>query len=200
MGREAIAIACWQGATGDVKALLESQELILRGAIKLRIPRQSIANVVVIGPVLTLLANGENLSLELGDSEAAKWQAALLKPLPSLAEKLGLGPDKPALVLGRCDSPELAEALAHATCKTPEEASLILAILETDADLESAYAMASAHPRLSLWCVYPKGQGAAVGDSRVREFLRERGYRDNKSSAVSAVLTATRYTRAKGSA
>ena len=42
---------------------------------------------------------------------------------------------------------------------------------------------------------YPKGKGAAYGDTAIRNFLRQRGYVDSKSCAVSPELTATRYGR-----
>ncbi|MBL9067175.1 MAG: hypothetical protein JNN10_12855 [Sphingopyxis sp.] len=72
---------------------------------------------------------------------------------------------------------------------------MLLAILATEADLMSAYAVAEQNPQLMLWCVYPKGKGAAYGDTAIRNFLRQRGYVDSKSCAVSPELTATRYGR-----
>ena len=82
-----------------------------------------------------------------------------------------------------------------ARTRTTAEAGVLLAILATEADLMSAYAVAEQNPQLMLWCVYPKGKGAAYGDTAIRNFLRQRGYVDSKSCAVSPELTATRYGR-----
>ena len=69
---------------------------------------------------------------------------------------------------------------------------MIIAVLDAIGDLEAAFAVASSAPDLMLWCVYPKGR-AAVGDAKVRDYLRGRGYIDSKTCAVSALMTATRY-------
>lgn len=195
MGREAVAVARWRDEVEKVKALLESQEIILRGAIKARIARSAISNIAVEGNVLFLLSDGEPLVLELGTKEAAKWRDALLKPPPTLARKLGIGPDSPVFVIGNSDDGELKKALAGATCLSPGEAHVLLAILKSEADIVLAFATALQHSKLFLWCVYFKGKSSDFGDAAVRTFLRERGYIDSKSCAISSQLTATRYGR-----
>ena len=42
MGREAMCTYSWQGQTGQGKALLEAEEIVLRGDIRTRIPRHAI--------------------------------------------------------------------------------------------------------------------------------------------------------------
>lgn len=195
MGREAVAVARWRGAAEEVKVLLESQEIILRGAIKARFARSGISDVVAEGRALALRCDGEALVLELEEAEAAKWRDALLKPPPSLSDKLGIGPSKCAFVIGKGEDPELWGALASASCVGPGDASVLLAILNSEADLQAAFAVARQHTHLALWCVYPKGKDAPIGDRAIREFMRGSGYMDNKSCAVSARLTATRYSR-----
>lgn len=195
MGRETVAVAHWRGEVAEVKALLESQEIILRGTIRARMARSGIANVAVEGEDLTLLSDGERLVLELGAQEAVKWRDTLAKPPPSLASKLGIGKDRPAFVMGNSDDRALTAALLEGRCGTTAEATVLLAILASEADLISAYAVAEQNPQLMLWCVYKKGQGAAYGDTAIRSFMRQRGYVDSKSCAVSLQLTATRYGR-----
>ena len=48
---------------------------------------------------------------------------------------------------------------------------------------------------LPLWTVYPKGKAGQFGDTAIRTALRDAGWRDTKSCAVSERLTATRYNR-----
>lgn len=197
MGREALATADWQGQTAQVKALLESQEIIMRGAIRARIPRTQISAVTVEGDLLRLLVAGEPLTLALGATEAEKWATTLRKPPPNLADKLGISPEKRAYVTGPVDDETLRSALTDATTDTLTDASVIVAVLSQEADLDTAFVLAKSAPHLALWCVYPKGPTSPVGDAAVRAHLRERGYVDSKSSAVSDRLTATRYVRSK---
>jgi hypothetical protein len=193
MGREATAACEWKGQRGTVKALLDSRELILRGDVRDKIARGDIAAVSVEGDALILDIQGARLTLNLGAAEAAKWQAALLKRLPTLAEKLGIDAARPAFVWGNTDDQELAAALAGATAPAIADASVLVAVLSSEAQLDNAFEIATTAPTLPLWCVYPKGKSADPSDSIVRTFMRDRGYMDNKTCAVSERLTATRY-------
>jgi hypothetical protein len=112
-----------------------------------------------------------------------------------LAAKLGLAPDRPAMVLGVVDDPALSEALHGADVKNVSDAHVLLAVVHSAADLDQAVRV-HAHMRASnLWVVHLKGAAAAFGDTAVRQQLRAQGYRDNKTCAVSERYTATRYGR-----
>jgi hypothetical protein len=91
MGREAEGHAVWRGASGAVKAYLESDGIILRGEVRGKLPRAGLMGWRVEGEDLCLRSDGEPLVLTLGSKEAAVWVKALEKPLPSLAQKLGAG-------------------------------------------------------------------------------------------------------------
>lgn len=193
MGREAVAIAHWRGEVAEVKVLLESSEIILRGAIKARIARADVSDVAVSAGRLQLRADGEVLVLQLGESEAVKWRGVLLQPPPTLASKLGIGPEKAAYVIGETEDVELVAALNGARSTSAAAAKVLLAILQREADLEAAIAIARKHATLFVWCVYAKGKNASPPDAVVRNFMRRNGYMDNRSCAVSATLTATRF-------
>jgi hypothetical protein len=194
MGRETTATVTFRGVTAEAKLQLEGTELILRGGIKARIARSTIANVAAGPDGLTLNAAGEAVHVALPPAEAERWAKAMLKPPPSLTSKLGIGPDRPALLLGTVDDAVLAAALEGVTTSDPAAAVAIVAVLASHADLEAAEARARV-ARLPLWCVYAKGKAADPGDSAVRAYLRGQGMMDNKTSAVSERLTATRYAR-----
>lgn len=194
MGREAIGTATWRGATAEVKVLLESQDLILRGGIRARLPRAGISDVVADGERVRVRVNGEPLVLILGEPEAGRWAEALLKAPPTLAEKLGISAATPALVLGVADD-ALRAALAGAETEMVGEASALVAVLHDATDLDAAVAVAETVPDLPVWFVYPKGTSGPIGGETVRARLRERGYIDSKTSAVSDRFTATRYRR-----
>lgn len=193
MGREALTVARIGAETASVKALLESGELILRGEIKRRYPRDSIALPGVVGDTLQFKVGDEDVALELGALEASKWLKALLTPAPSLKDKLGLAKGGEAMLVRPIDDTALCAALLDATCNDLAHASMLIAPVEGLADLESALELHARAPHLPIWVIYPKGAAATFGDAAIRSMLRERGFRDSKSCAVSDRLTATRY-------
>lgn len=193
MGRETICTATWQGATAEVKVLLESTEIILRGDIRARIARAGITGVTARSDNLAVDVSGDRLTLELGPVEATKWAAALLKAPPTLVEKLGLAAGKRAFVLGVIDDAALAVALDRATAPVLADADMIVAILRSEADLSTALDTARA-AALAVWMVAGKGKFATVADSAIRGFMRANGYVDTKTSSISYRWTATRYT------
>jgi hypothetical protein len=193
MGREAIALCSWQGQTAEVKALLESSEIILRGDIRARIPRSTICDIVVEDETLALRSGDQPLILELGPIEAGKWAAALAQPLPSLAQKLGIDAAHKAFLIGECSDSDLFAALNGAVTDRLEDAEIIIAILTSNADLAHAIDVARARPDCHIWCVYKKGKAATLADSFIRTTMCGHGFMDNKTSGVSAQLTATRY-------
>ena len=192
MGREAEGHAVWRGVSGAVKALLESDGIILRGELRGKLPRGGLMGWRVEGEDLCLSSDGEPLVLTLGAKEAAAWVRALEKPLPSLAAKLGVSATARAWVIGGPPPEELAVAVAGAKAPGPDAAALIVAVLSGPGDLKAALAAGQAH-RLRVWCVHGKGRGAAVTDAMVRAAFRAAGWMDIKASAVSEDYSATLY-------
>jgi len=195
MGREARVYAEVGSEAGDVRALLESAELILRGEIKRRFPKAAIEQLRVEDDMLRFRAIGEAVALHLGAKVAQSWVAAIAKPLPSLRKKLGLGTDARALLIGEVADEALAEAMHEALVTDGAAAQMMIAVIDGPCDLVEAQHIHASFPTLPLWAVYPKGRGVAFGDTAIRTALREAGFRDTKSCAVSKDLTATRYNR-----
>lgn len=192
MGREVLAQAVVGDAKGEVKALLEAQEVILRGNIRRRFPKATLADVRVEGSLLCFSSAGEAFSLDLGPKAAAAWAKALASQPPSLRAKLGLDKGAKALLVGACHDPALLEALESTLAETADEAAMIIALINGPEDLARAQAACGSLP---LWSVYPKGKATEFGDTAIRLALRSAGWRDTKSCAVSERLTATRYNR-----
>jgi hypothetical protein len=192
MGREAEGHAVWRGVSGAVKALLESDGIILRGEVRGRLPRAGLMGWRVEGEDLCLRSDGEPLVLTLGAKEAAAWVRALEKPVPSLAAKLGVSGVARVWVIGGPAPEEIAVAVAGAQASGPEDAALIVAVLTGPSDLDAALAAGQASG-LRVWCVHGKGKGAAVGDGLVRAAFRGAGWMDIKASAVSEGFSATLY-------
>ena len=194
MGREAEAEAEFAGASGTVRVLLESSELILRGALKARISRDSIQGFHADGVDLVLQTAKGPLRLTLGEAEAARWILALAKPPPSLAEKLGLRANRPVHLLAPLSDAALIAAVSP-FLSPPETAACLLAELPDAASFFATQPQLKLWPALPFWGVTVKGKASAFTENALRDLLRADGYIDVKSCAVSARWSATRYHR-----
>jgi hypothetical protein len=194
MGREAFVQAAYDGRSSEAKALLESQGILLRAPFSLTLPRNGISGLVVEGDDLTGQGPRGRFVLGLGAVEAGKWKAALERPLPSLADKLGLTPGGAVWTAGDVGAVELASALTGMARTEPATASLLLVHAPDAAALVEALEVAAA-ATAPVWVIHGKGKGATFGEAPVRALMRERGFIDTKVSAVSDTLSATRYLR-----
>jgi len=196
MGREAACTARVGTETAEVTALLESTTVVLRGAIRRKWEIAALQNLRVEGEELRFEVGDEAAALVLGEKEAGKWLKKLQTPPPTLAAKLGVSADNPALLIGPTVGsldPALAEALAGGITTNMREARMLVAVLSNSSELPR---MAEFHADMickTVWVVHPKGPGANPSDAEVRSAMRGWGYVDNKTSAVSDRLTATRY-------
>jgi len=198
MGREASCTARVGAETAEIQALLESTTVVLRGDLKRRWDIATLQGLRVEGEELRFEAGDEAVALALGEKEAGRWLKKLQTPPPTLAAKLGVSAENPALLIGPTVGtldPALAEALAGGITTNPREARMLVAVLCKPSELER---MADFHASMickTVWVVHPKGPGASPSDAEVRTAMRGWGYVDNKTSAVSEKLTATRYVR-----
>ena len=198
MGLEAESELVNAGETVHVKALLESQALILRGAVKQTLPLHEITDPRAVDDQLLFEHHGTPYALSLPAGQAAKWLKKLTDAPPSLAGKLGIDPAHKALVWGETDDAALTAALAGATADAAADATLSLAIVaDPDSLAQALNTLLSALPQAPVWIVYPKGAKSTLPESAVRNHLRALGLVDTKVCAVSERLTAARYTRPK---
>jgi hypothetical protein len=195
MGQEATCVCLWNGEPREVKALLEPPELILRGGIRRRIPFVAMSKVRAGDDGLHFSLQDESFALALGAALAERWAQSLLKPPASLAKKLGIGSDTIVRAIGKLDDPALEATLAEAKAVSVRKGDIILARVETPADL--ALALKKAAPDLALgvpiWLVYRKGPGHALNESMVRSVGLAAGIVDTKVASVSAQLTGLRF-------
>ncbi|PTT79022.1 hypothetical protein DBR42_22230 [Pelomonas sp. HMWF004] len=196
MGREALCTARVGAETAEATALLESTTIVLRGELKRRWEIAALQNLRLEDEALKFDAGDEAVALMLGDKEGAKWLKKLQTPPPTLAAKLGVSPETPALLIGPTVGaldPALAEALTGGITTNLREARMLVAVLSKASELPR---MAEFHADMickTVWVVHPKGPDASPSDTEVRTAMRGWGYVDNKTTAVSAQLTATRY-------
>lgn len=195
MGREATCKCDWAGARANVKALLETSELILRGEMRRRIPFGELKEVEALTDRLCFKVAGEPVQLLLGKDQALKWATAIKAGPPSLARKLGITGDTTVWMLGSTSDRALNSALAEAARVSAKNPDLIVVHVETPKELEaalkkSATLIAAGTP---IWLVYPKGPGRPLNESMIRAAVLPRGLVDTKVASVSPTLTAIRF-------
>jgi hypothetical protein len=197
MGREAECACEWNGARYSVKALLEPPDLILRGSLRRRLSFSGLKQVLADGDTLRFVFEGEAFALVLGGALASKWVTALTNPPASLPRKLGISPDTVVRMIGPEDDEALREALSAAKGTDDKNPDLILARVNTPAELARALRASAKQlaSRVPIWFIYPKGKGHALTENDVRSTALAAGIVDTKVAAVSPVLTGLRFVR-----
>src|SRR5688500_312495 len=101
MGNEARCRVEIDGQSADAKALLETDELIVRGDLRAKIPFRDAQDVAARDGVLHLRWSGKQVSIHLG-ADAPKWAEKIRNP-KSVADKLGLKPNQVISLTGTLD-------------------------------------------------------------------------------------------------
>jgi hypothetical protein len=194
MGREAICDCTFAGTTTKVKALLESEELILRGDIHLRAPLHALHHVRVESASLCFNLDMGAVRLDLGATAAKSWAKKIKTPPPSLADKLGIT-GKTVRAIGPISDRALDSALISAARISARSPDLILSYVDTPESLANTLRAAKAQLARSIpiWLIYRKGPGHPLNESVIRTTLRANGLMDTKVASVSAELTALRF-------
>jgi hypothetical protein len=201
MGREAICTCDWAGTVAEVKALLETSELILRGDIRKRVPFSEIKEVRVQSDCLRFKVGGERVELSLGSSVAEKWASAMTSPPPSLSRKFGITNKTVVRTIGNPQDENLKSALAEAARISDKDAGLIVACVDSPESLKATLKQARKQllESVPIWLVYAKGPGHPLNETAIRSLLRENGLMDTKVASVSNELTALRFNLRKSS-
>jgi hypothetical protein len=193
LGSEAVCNVRYAGRVSEGKALLETVEVIFRGAeFRLRIPFAEMSSVDAEDGELRLGYNGDVAVFELG-RDAEKWAAKIRNPR-GLMEKLGVKPGMRLVVLGVEDRDFLSEL--EARFGQPEtaidgDADIVFYEANRLDDLARLPALRSAiKPAGALWVVSPKGKGIEVRDVDVMAAARQAGLVDNKVVSFSPTHTA----------
>lgn len=199
MGREIMCRAKSGGKWLEGKALLETNEVVFRGDLRLRIPIASLESTIARNGELHLKWPGQSAVFELGE-HAEKWAHAILHP-KSVLEKLGI---KPGLKVSAVNLPK--DQVMTDACKGAAEFSddkvlrdsdVIFYGTDTAADLAK---MKKLIPFIesngALWIVYPKGQ-KEITELQVLNAGRAAGLFDVQVVSYSATHTALKFVRPK---
>lgn len=179
-------------------ALLESRDLILRGAFRKTLPIAELKDLRVVNHELLFEHSGLPYALALPEGQAVKWLEKLTTAPPLLAQKLGVDAAHKALVWGHTEDAALNKALLNAVTTDPMQAALSIAVARKPTELTAALSELIQHlPHAPIWIVYPKGAQSTLPESAVRSHMRALNWIDSKTCAVSDTLTATRFSQRK---
>jgi hypothetical protein len=200
MGREAICDCTFNGTTAKVKALLEFEELILRGNIRMRAPLRALKDIRVEGESLCFNLDDPTFpfQLHLGAKTAESWAKKIKSPPPTLAAKLGII-GKVVRTIGPVSDKAVFSALCQAALVSARKPDLIVACIDTPESLVATLQEAKAQLARSvpIWLIYRKGPGHPLNESAIRTTLRANGLMDTKVASVSPELTALRFSLPK---
>ncbi len=199
MGRELVCTVRSGGKTASGKALLETNEILFRGDLRLKIPLGSLKSVAARDGELHLKWADGAVVLELGD-HAEKWAHKILHP-KSTAEKLGIKPGRviSAVAMGDDDFlKELRNAAKSLSVSKPLKGSDLIFVAAEDAtDLRRVGNLATSLGSAgALWIVYPKGK-QEIKEQQVLDAGRQAGLVDVKVVSFSATHTALKFVRPK---
>jgi hypothetical protein len=177
--------------SSDGKALLETSELLFRGAFRLKIPSKEIRKIAAADGKLQVGFPQGTAVFHLGDT-ASKWADRILHP-PSRLDKLGVKPGMKVALTGVFDQDFLKELEERGAVVAKKDSALLFLAAERPSNLGSLKKISNA----PVWVIYPKGV-QVITEAAVRSAGLEAGLVDVKMASFSATHTALKFTRRKG--
>jgi hypothetical protein len=193
MGQEVQCVMQFKGKQHSGKALLETNEIIFRGDLRLKIPRTEINQVSAQAGQLSITFNEGTAVFELGKA-APKWAEKILHP-PTRAAKFGIKSGSSFMTIGPVD--------ARFCSKRLQAVGAIAA--EGNADTVVLLAVAgSGLPEVNfrrcgnktVWIIYPKGL-QSITEVDVINAGRRAGMVDIKVVGFSKTHTALKFVPAR---
>ncbi len=192
MGRETECIVYRGDRSATAKVLLETNEMIIRGELRMTISFTEIREVTVDSGTLAVTMPDEIISLELGPI-ADIWAARMRNPR-TLIDKLGLKPGHRVWIIDVEDAEFRRQLEARGIIPTIETRDLdaIIFGIAVLSDLDRLSALrATIRPNGMIWVVSPKGR-PDLRDIDIYATAKAHGLVDTKVAAFSKVLTANK--------
>jgi len=204
MGYETKCRARVDDGSGKVRdaestVLLETDELIVRGEARVRVPRSSITKLASRAGVLTITAPPTVLALSLGDDAAAKWKKKLEEPPKRLIDKLDVKPAAKVWLLGVDEETlvsQLAERTEHiARGRSASNCDVVFVGVESEKELDRiGRALDATNDAGAVWVIHRKGP-TGVADTTIFERAKALGLVYTKVARVSDTHTAEKLAR-----
>jgi hypothetical protein len=183
----------------DATVLLETDDLIVRGDARVKIPRASIQRVAARGGVLTVTSPHAVVAMTLGADAAAKWMKRIQEPPKRLIDKLDVKPESKVWLLA-IDDTTLIEQVAERTPRVSRGRSAsscdtVFVGVESDRDLGRIdRAMEAMTDSGAIWVVRRKGP-TGVADTTIFARAKSLGLTYTKVARVSDTHTAEKLVR-----
>lgn len=194
MGQELACSVLADGKWHRGKALLEANEIIFRGEVRLKIPFTSIKTMDAGAGKLQVCTKEAAYLFNLGP-KAEKWRRRIANP-KSLLDKLGVKPGDSVSLQGSFPADFLADLKKQGALVTGGKSKFpawIFLAAGSLSDLSKVKSAASAlRNSAALWIVYPKGQ-KSITEHTVRSAALCSGLTDVKVASFSSTLTALKF-------
>jgi hypothetical protein len=183
------------GEATDARVLLESDELIVRGTRRLRIPFGEITSLETASGRLTVTWASGTASFEVGD-RAERWAERIRNP-KTIVDKLGVKPGTRVSLIGVTDDGFRALLRARtddvAEGEPSPDSDLVLLQVDDRADLAQLGGLEPTIKRDGgIWVVAPRGR-PDVSEADVLGAGRAAGLVDTKVARFSDTHTAHRF-------
>jgi len=155
----------------DAMVLLETDDLVVRGEARIKIPRTAIQRVAARAGVVTVTAPQGVVALTLGADAAAKWLKKIQEPPKRLIDKLDVKPNGKVWMIG-VDEKTLIEQLAERTTNLvrgtrASSCDVVFVGVENESQLERIdKAMSALTDAGAIWVVHRKGP-SGVADTTI---------------------------------
>jgi hypothetical protein len=193
MGREARCTVHFEGEVSEGRALLESDDVVFRGELRLKIPIKDMTRVEAVEGRLEIKWPAGAAVFELGSPEAERWAERITNP-PSLMDKLGVKAGARVTVLDvddedfwkdlRSRTDEVADGGPAGPCDVVVWGVDDVAELARLSTLEDCI-----RPDGAIWAVWRKGR-RELSENHVRDAALAVGLVDVKVARFSATHSA----------
>ncbi|HET8965371.1 MAG TPA: hypothetical protein VFN20_04100 [Candidatus Acidoferrum sp.] len=195
MGNEAKCVARIDGKKAEGKALLETGELIFRGAeCRVKIVFADIRSVTAADGELRIKSKDGAFAFAVG-AAAEKWRDKILYP-KTRVEKLGVKAGLRVAVVGDVEkdfAKELRQSKAKIVADGAAGTEAVFLFVERNGDAGNiAKAARKIKGAMGLWVVYPKGK-KEITEGDVLGAGRKAGLKDVKVVGFSATHTALKF-------
>lgn len=184
----------------DGVVLLETDELIVRGDARVRVPRSSIANVTSRAGVVTVTSPTAVVSLTLGTEAAVKWRKKLEEAPKRLIDKLDVKPDATVWLSNIHDETLIAQLEERTTrvnrgIRPQSGCDVIFVGVESNDQIDRIErGLDALAEHGAIWVVHPKGTGG-VADTAIFAKAKALGLTYTKVARVSNTRTAEKLVR-----
>jgi hypothetical protein len=194
MGSETSCRVEVDGVARDAKVLLETDELIVRGATRVKIPFREIREVMASGGALHVRWGDRRARFDIG-TQAAKWAEKIRNP-KSVIDKIGVKAGQSVSVVGRIQS-EFVDLVKKRVEKLSnrlrKESDVIFLAASSRSDLSKLRKLRDHLTSAgAIWVIRPKGR-REITDSDVIGAARAAGLVDVKVVRFSETHSAEKF-------